>query len=54
MVISLSHDVILIVIIGYVNLVVSHDVSPLDLFYVLDMMCSFDDISGVHGDEGTP
>jgi len=47
-VISLSHDVILIVIIGYVNLVVSHDVSPLDLFYVLDMMCSFDDIAGVH------
>ena len=41
---------ILIVIIGYVNLVVSHDVSPLDLFYVLDMMCSFGDISGVHGD----
>ena len=48
MVISLSHDVILIVIIGYVNLVVSHDVSPLDLFYVLDMMCSFDDIAVVH------
>ena len=50
MVNSLSHDVILIVIIGYVNLVVSHDVSLLDLFYVLDMMCSFGDISGVHGD----
>ena len=48
-VISLSHDVILIVIIGYVNLVVSHDISPLDL-YVLDMMCSFADISGVHDD----
>ena len=48
MVNSLSHDVILIVIIGYVNLVVSLDVSPLDLFYVLDMMFSFDDIAGVH------
>ena len=47
MVISLSHDVIMIVIIGYVNLIESHDVSPLYLFYVLDMMCSFDDISGV-------
>ena len=47
MVNSLSHDVILIVIIGYVNLVVSRDVSPLDLFYVLNMMCSFDDIAGV-------
>jgi hypothetical protein len=45
---SLSHDVILIVIIGYVNLVESHDVSPLYLFYVLDMMCSFDDIAGIH------
>ena len=45
---------IFVVIIGYVNLVESHDVSPLDLFYVLDMMCSFDDIVGVHGDAGTP
>ena len=54
MVISLSHDVILIAIIGYVNLVVSHDASPLDLFSVLDMMCSFDDIAGLHGDAGTP
>ena len=49
MVISLSHDVILIVIIRIVNLVEC----PLYLFYVLDMMCSFDDISGVHGDAGT-
>ena len=48
MVNSLTHDGIFVVIIGYLNIVVSHDVSPLDLFYVLDMMCSFDDIAGVH------